>query len=315
MEKTILVTGGVGFIGTNLCLKLLKEGHHIICLDNLSTGSIKNKEILSLYNNFEFIKHDITIPFFTDSHIDEIYNLACPASPKQYQTIPVETTITSVIGVYNMLELANKHNSKILQASTSEIYGNPQIHPQKESYFGYVNPNGPRSCYDEGKRCAESLLMDYNRKYGTKIKIVRIFNTYGPYMQPNDGRVISNFIIQALQGENITIYGDGSQTRSFQYIDDLIEGIVLMMRTDDSIKGPLNIGNPTEISIQSLASLILDKIKCKSQIVYTPLPQDDPCKRCPDISLSLKILQDWHPKIGIAEGLEKTINYFKKELS
>ena len=307
--KKILVPGGAGFIGSHLCKKLLEDtDNEVICLDNLFTGSLNN--IKDLFNNphFTFLNHDIEVP--VDIEINQIYNLACPASPPHYQYDPVKTIRTSVIGIINMLELAKKYNATILQASTSEVYGDPLEHPQKESYWGNVNPIGVRSCYDEGKRCAETLMMDYHRQYGTQIKIVRIFNTYGPQMLPNDGRVVSNFIIQSLKNKDITIYGDGLQTRSFCYVSDLIEGIVKMMNTQDFI-GPVNIGNPNERTIQNLAEIIIKKTGASSKLIYKPLPHDDPAKRKPDISLAKEKL-NWNPTISIDEGLEKTIEYFNE---
>lgn len=308
LKKTILVTGGAGFIGSHLCKKLLDDGHEVICVDNFFTGSKKN--ILNLLDNkhFELLRHDITFPLYVE--VDEIYNLACPASPIHYQFDPVQTTKTSVHGAINMLGLAKRTKAKILQASTSEVYGDPHIHPQIESYFGNVNPIGPRSCYDEGKRCAETLFFDYWRQYKLDIRVVRIFNTYGPNMLPGDGRVVSNFIVQALRGEDITIYGDGSQTRSFQYIDDLIDGMVKMMNNNKNFIGPVNLGNPTEFSIKELAEKVIKLISSKSKIVYKELPTDDPKQRQPDISLAKNNL-DWEPKIKLEEGLIKTIDYFK----
>ena len=308
--KKILVTGGAGFIGSHLCERLLKEGNEVICLDNYFTGDKKN--VIHLLDNpyFELIRHDITEPFFAE--VDEIYNLACPASPPHYQYNPIKTIKTSVMGSINMLGLAKRVNAKILQASTSEVYGDPEVHPQNENYWGNVNPIGPRSCYDEGKRCAESLFVNYNKQNDVKIKIIRIFNTYGTRMNPYDGRVVSNFIVQALKGENITIYGDGKQTRSFQYVDDLVEGMIRMMATEDSFIGPVNIGNPGEYTMIQLAEKVLELTKSSSKIIYEPLPQDDPMQRKPDISLAHKELNGWEPKVELQEGLDKTINYFKK---
>jgi UDP-glucuronate decarboxylase len=308
--KKILVTGGAGFIGSHLCERLLNEGNEVICLDNYFTGDKKN--VIHLLDNpyFELIRHDITEPFFAE--VDEIYNLACPASPPHYQYNPIKTIKTSVLGSINMLGLAKRVNAKILQASTSEVYGDPEIHPQTENYWGNVNPIGPRSCYDEGKRCAESLFVNYNKQNGVKIKIIRIFNTYGTRMNPYDGRVVSNFIVQALKGENITIYGDGKQTRSFQYVDDLVEGMIRMMATDDSFIGPVNIGNPGEYTMLELAEKVLELTESSSKIIYEPLPQDDPMQRKPDITLAHKELNGWEPKIELKEGLSSTINYFKK---
>lgn len=309
--KRILVTGGAGFIGSHLCEKLLKDGNEVICVDNFFTGSKKN--IVHLLNNpyFEVIRHDITFPLYVE--VDEVYHLACPASPIHYQFDPVQTVKTSVLGSINMLGLAKRLKIKILLASTSEVYGNPTVHPQPETYWGNVNPIGPRACYDEGKRCAETLFFDYYRQHKVKIKIARIFNTYGPRMSPNDGRVISNFIVQALKNEDITVYGDGTQTRSFCYIDDLIEGLVKLMNTEDNITGPINLGNPEEISILELAYKIKDLTGSSSRIIFKPLPEDDPVKRQPDITLARKIL-GWEPKISLEEGLKKTINYFERLL-
>ncbi len=306
--KKILVTGGAGFLGSHLCERLLKDGNEVICLDNYFTGSKRN--IVHLMNNpyFEVIRHDITEPFYIV--VDQIYNLACPASPIHYQYDPIQTINTSVMGAVNMLELAHRINAKILQASTSEVYGDPFVHPQPEEYWGNVNPIGVRSCYDEGKRCAETLFFDYHRQNNVNIKVVRIFNTYGPHMHPNDGRVISNFIVQALQGKDITIYGTGEQTRSFCYCDDLIEGFVRMMNTDDSVTGPVNLGNPKEFTIKQLAELVVEMTGSKSQIVYQAAAQDDPQQRKPVIDKA-KALLDWEPTIQLREGLERTIEYFK----
>lgn len=311
MKKRILVTGGAGFIGSHLCKRLLDEGNEVLCLDNYFTGNKDN--ILSLMKNpyFEVIRHDIMNPYYAE--VDEIYNLACPASPIHYQFDPIRTINTSVMGAINVLGLANRVKAKVLQASTSEVYGDPQIHPQPENYWGHVNPIGIRSCYDEGKRCAETIFMDYHRQYRLKIKIIRIFNTYGPNMHPQDGRVVSNFIVQALQGKDITIYGSGSQTRSFQYVDDLINGMTRMMDTDDSFTGPVNIGNPCEFTIQELAELVIQMTNSKANIVYKPLPADDPTQRRPDITLARKKL-DWEPTIALKDGLKETIDYFKKIL-
>ena len=314
--KNILITGGCGFIGSNLCKKLIQnENNFIICLDNNFTGSTDN--ISNLINNprFKFIKHDIIEPIEINKKIDEIYNLACPASPKKYQgKNAIYTTKTCVFGAINMLELAKKNNAKILQSSTSEIYGNSNEHPQKENYFGNVNPIGPRACYDEGKRCAESLFFDYKRIYNLEVKIVRIFNTYGPLMDIEDGRVISNFICQALKGNNLTVYGDGSQTRSFCYIDDLIDALIKTMNTKKEFSGPINIGNPIEYTINEIAESIKNKINNKINIIYMPLPIDDPHKRKPDISLAKKEL-NWKPKISLDKGLDLTISYFKNKLN
>ena len=309
-KKTVLVTGGAGFIGTHLCAKLISMNHKVICLDNLFTGSISNIKNLINNPNFEFINHDITKPYYADN-IHEIYNLACPASPIHYQINPIKTVKTCTTGVINMLGLAKKNDSKILQASTSEIYGDPMVHPQSESYFGNVNPIGLRSCYDEGKRCSETLFMDYNREHKIKIKIARIFNTFGPYMAVNDGRVVSNFINQALNNQQITIYGDGSQTRSFQYIDNLVIGLIKLMDSDEDIKGPFNFGNPNDISVGQLAKIILKLTDSKSKIIYQKLPEDDPKRRKPDINKAIDIL-DWNPYFDLNKGLIKTIQYFKK---
>lgn len=306
--KRILITGGAGFIGSHLCERLLGEGNEVICLDNYFTGSKQNIVHLMDSHFFELVRHDVTEPYYAE--IDEIYNLACPASPIHYQYNPIKTIKTSVMGAINMLGLAKRVKAKILQASTSEIYGDPQMHPQHETYWGNVNPIGPRSCYDEGKRCAETLFMDYHNQNNVAIKIVRIFNTYGPNMHPNDGRVVSNFIVQALQGNDVTIFGDGTQTRSFQYVDDLVEGMVRMMNSEDDFLGPVNIGNPHEFSMLELADTIIDITGSKSKIVYRPLPKDDPKQRQPDITLAKKELENWEPNIQLREGLEKTVIYF-----
>jgi len=310
--KRILITGGAGFIGSHLCERLLSEGNEVICLDNYFTGSKSNIVHLIKEPYFELIRHDITMPFYIEAN--EIYNLACPASPVHYQYNPIKTVKTSVMGTINMLGLAKRIKAKILQASTSEVYGDPKLHPQPEHYWGNVNPIGIRSCYDEGKRCAETLCMDYYRQNKVKVKIVRIFNTYGPRMHPNDGRVVSNFIVQALQNKPITVYGDGSQTRSFQYIDDLIEGMIRMMNTPDEVTGPVNLGNPSEFTILEIANMIIELTKSRSKIVFNPLPQDDPCKRKPDITLAKNILNGWEPELPLKEGLLKTIDYFKNTL-
>lgn len=307
-RKKILVTGGAGFVGSHLCERLLNEGNEVYCLDNFFTGQKQN--IIHLLNNpyFELIRHDVINPFHIE--VDEIYNLACPASPIHYQYNPIKTIKTSVMGAINMLGLAKRVNAKILQASTSEVYGNPFVHPQVESYWGNVNPIGERSCYDEGKRTAETLFMDYHKQNNVKSKIVRIFNTYGPNMHPNDGRVVSNFIVQALKNQDITVYGEGQQTRSFQYVDDLVDGMIKTMNTDDSFIGPINIGNPDEFTILELAEKVIKLTDSKSKIIYKPLPSDDPLMRKPDISLAKKEL-NWSPKVNLDEGLEKTISYFK----
>lgn len=306
--KRILVTGGAGFIGNHLCRRLLNEGNYIICLDNFFTGLKKNIEDMIGNSNFELVEHDIVDPI--DIKCDEIYNLACPASPPHYQFDPVKTMKTSVLGIMNMLELAKKYKATILQASTSEVYGNPHVHPQKETYWGNVNPIGIRSCYDEGKRCAETLLMDYHRQYGVDIRIIRIFNTYGPNMDPKDGRVVSNCIMQAIRGEDITIYGDGSQTRSFCYVDDLVDGAIRMMNNPQKFIGPVNLGNPSERTVLDLAQKVIELTDSNSKLVYLPLPSDDPVKRKPDISVAGKEL-GWTPNVDIIEGLKKTIEYFK----
>jgi UDP-glucuronate decarboxylase len=308
--KRILVTGGAGFIGSHLCERLLDEGNDVLCLDNYFTGSKRN--IVHLMKNpyFEVVRHDVTMPFY--SEIEEIYNLACPASPIHYQHNPIKTVKTSVMGAINMLGLAKRKKAKILQASTSEVYGDPKVHPQTEDYWGYVNPVGERSCYDEGKRCAETLFMDYHLQNQVRIKIIRIFNTYGPRMQPDDGRVVSNIIVQAIRGEEITIHGDGSQTRCFQFISDLVEALVRAMNTPDEFIGPINIGNPEEITILELAEKIIRMTGSDSRIVFKPLRNDDPVKRKPDISLARKALDNWEPAVGLDEGLEKTIGYFRE---
>lgn len=311
MKKKILITGGVGFLGSHLCERLLNEGNEVLCLDNYFTGRKQNIEHLISNPYFELIRHDVTMPFFVE--VDEIYNMACPASPIHYQYNPIKTIKTSVMGAINMLGLAKRIKAKILQASTSEVYGDPEVHPQTEEYWGSVNPIGPRSCYDEGKRCAESLFINYHNQNDVRIKIARIFNTYGPRMHPADGRVVSNFIVQALQGDNITVYGDGSQTRSFCYADDLVDGLIRLMNTDDTIKGPINIGNPGEFTILELAEKVIKLTGSKSKIIYEALPADDPLQRQPNIDKAKDIL-GWEPKIKIDEGLVKTIAYFKKIL-
>ncbi|MCP9199583.1 SDR family oxidoreductase [Gramella sp. GC03-9] len=311
--KRILVTGGAGFLGSHLCERLLKEGNEVICLDNYFTGTKKN--IVHLLNEpyFELVRHDVTMPYFIE--VDEIYNLACPASPVHYQFNPIKTIKTSVMGAINMLGLAKRVKARILQASTSEVYGDPEIHPQPESYWGNVNPIGPRSCYDEGKRCAETLFMDYHTQNAVDIKIVRIFNTYGPRMHPHDGRVVSNFIVQALKGEDLTIYGDGSQTRSFQYVTDLIDGMIRMMHTPRGFLGPVNIGNQNEFTIAELAANIIELTGSSSRIVYKKLPKDDPKMRQPDTSLARHELEGWECKVQLREGLQETISYFDSVLS
>lgn len=308
-----LVAGGAGFIGSHLCRRLLQEGRQVVCIDNLQTGSIHNIQSLLNHPLFQFVNHDIVNPYTDLRHIDEIYNLACPASPIHYQSNPIQTTKSCVIGTLNLLELAQKHNCPILQASTSEVYGDASQHPQPESYWGNVNPIGVRSCYDIGKRCAESLCMDFYRKHGMKVKIIRIFNTYGPRMAVGDGRVVSNFIVQALRGEAITIYGDGNHTRSFQYVDDLIEGIMRMMQTDDDFTGPVNLGNPDERSVRELAELVIQLTGSKSELTFLPIPPDDPHHRQPDITLAKTVLR-WKPMVPLDEGLKQTIEYFKDKL-
>jgi UDP-glucuronate decarboxylase len=309
--KRVLVTGGGGFIGSHLCERLLNEGNEILCVDNFFTGAKTN--IAHLIDNpyFEVLRHDITFPLYIE--VDEIYNLACPASPIHYQLDPVQTVKTAVHGAINMLGLAKRLKARILQASTSEVYGSPSVHPQPETYWGSVNPIGVRSCYDEGKRCAETLFFDYHRQHRLRIKVARIFNTYGPRMHQHDGRVVSNFIIQALKGDNITVYGDGSHTRSFCYIDDMIEGLMRLMNTSDDVTGPVNLGNPSEISILELAEKVIKITHSRSKIVFKTLPQDDPVRRCPDIRSAKKILK-WKPRVSLDEGLEKTVVYFRKVL-
>lgn len=308
--KRILVTGGAGFIGSHLCERLVREGNDVIALDNYYTGSKKNVWHLLKEPNFELVRHDVINPYWCE--VDEIYNLACPASPIHYQNDPIQTTKTAVFGIFNLCGLARRTGAKILTASTSEVYGDPSIHPQPESYWGNVNPVGIRSCYDEGKRCAETFAMDYHRKHGVRSKIIRIFNTYGPRMQAHDGRVITNFVVSALKGEPITIFGDGMQTRSFQYVDDLIEGMMRVMATEDSFTGPINIGNPGEFTMLELAELVLELTGSKSELVYLPLPQDDPKQRKPDITLAKQKL-DWEPKIPLREGLQRVIDYFREQ--
>jgi UDP-glucuronate decarboxylase len=311
LEKRILVTGGAGFLGSHLCDRLIAEGAQVLCLDNFFTGTRKNVESLLDHKYFELIRHDVTFPFYVE--VDEIYNLACPASPVHYQHDPVQTTKTSVHGAINMLGLAKRVKAKILQASTSEVYGDPDVHPQTEDYWGHVNPIGIRSCYDEGKRCAETLFFDYWRQHRLRIKVARIFNTYGPRMHPNDGRVVSNFVVQALLGRDITIYGDGSQTRAFCYVDDLIDGLMRLMGTRDEVTGPLNIGNPNEFSILELASTVIKLAGSRSRIVHRSLPQDDPRQRQPDISQANQLLS-WAPRTSLNDGLIKTISYFEELL-
>ena len=312
MKKRILVTGGAGFLGSHLCERLLGYGHEVLCLDNFFTGNKENIIHLMEHPYFELIRHDVQQPILME--VDEIYNLACPASPIHYQFDPVATTRTSVLGAINMLDIARKCKARILQASTSEVYGDPEVHPQPETYRGSVNPIGPRACYDEGKRCAETLFFDYKRQYDLEIKVVRIFNTYGPRMHPNDGRVVSNFIVQALQGKDITIFGDGMQTRSFCYVDDLIEGMIGMMESEDGFAGPVNLGNPEEYTMKELAQKVIGITGSNSNIVHRPLPEDDPMQRRPDISMARKKLK-WEPKVPLEEGLRRTIDYFREILN
>lgn len=307
-RKRILVTGGAGFLGSHLCDRLVERGDDVLCLDNFFTGAKDNVAHLLGRSNFELMRHDVTMPLYVE--VDEIYNLACPASPVHYQHDPVQTTKTSVHGAINMLGLAKRLGAKILQASTSEVYGDPSVHPQTEEYWGHVNPIGPRACYDEGKRCAETLFFDYRRQHDLSIKIARIFNTYGPRMHPNDGRVVSNFVVAALKGEPITIYGDGQQTRSFCYVDDLIEGLIRLMETDDAVTGPINLGNPTEITVRELATTISELAGAASVVTFHPRPTDDPMQRRPDITRAEEVL-DWRPRTALADGLEATIDYFR----
>ena len=306
--KRVMVTGGAGFLGSHLCERLLAQGHDVLCVDNLFTGRKAN--ILPMFSNpmFEFMRHDVTFPLYVE--VDEIYNLACPASPVHYQFDPVQTTKTSVHGAINVLGLAKRLRARVFQASTSEVYGDPEIHPQPEHYRGSINPIGPRACYDEGKRCAETLFFDYHRQHGLPIRVARIFNTYGPRMHPNDGRVVSNFILQALRGDPITLYGDGSQTRSFCYVDDLIEGFLRLMAQPNDVTGPMNLGNPHEITIRELAETVLRLTKSSSKLVFKPLPQDDPTRRCPDITLAKNTL-DWFPTVPLEDGLSRTVEYFR----
>ena len=310
--KRILITGGAGFIGSHLCERLLAQGHEVLCVDNFYTGTRRNVAHLMSNPAFELMRHDVTFPLFVE--VDEIYNLACPASPIHYQYDPVQTTKTSVHGAINVLGLAKRRKAKIFQASTSEVYGDPAVHPQPEDYWGNVNPTGFRSCYDEGKRCAETLFFDYRRQHGVRIKVARIFNTYGPRMHPEDGRVVSNFVVQALRGEPITLYGEGRQTRSFCYVDDLVEGVVRLMATGDEVNGPVNLGNPAEFSIRELAALVIELTGSGSQIEYRPLPQDDPKQRRPDITKARDII-DWEPTVTLRQGLQRTIAYFDELLS
>ena len=311
ITKKVLVTGGAGFIGSHLCERLVAEGDDVICLDNYYTGTKTNVKSLAELPNFELLRHDVTFPLYVE--VDEIFNLACPASPIHYQFDPVQTTKTSVHGAINMLGLAKRTGAKILQASTSEVYGDPKIHPQMEEYLGNVNPIGPRGCYDEGKRCAETLFFDYYRQHRVNIRVARIFNTYGPRMHPNDGRVVSNFIVQALSGKPLTVYGDGSQTRSFCFVDDLVNGLMSLMKAPDEIVGPINLGNPTELTIFQLAEMVIEIVGSKSIIEYRPLPQDDPMQRCPDISRAKDKL-NWIPTVEIKKGLERTIDHFTSNM-
>ncbi len=308
-RKRVLVSGGAGFLGAHLCERLLAESHDVLCVDNYFTGTKDNIAHLLSDPHFEIMRHDVTFPLYVE--VDEIYNLACPASPIHYQFDPVQTTKTSVHGAINMLGLAKRVKAKIFQASTSEVYGDPEVHPQTEDYRGNVNPLGPRACYDEGKRCAETLFFDYHRQHGLRIKVARIFNTYGPRMHPNDGRVVSNFILQALRGEPVTVYGDGSQTRAFCYVDDMVDGCLKLMATSDEVTGPVNLGNPDEVSVGELAEKVIALTGSKSKITYQSLPTDDPTQRCPDISLAHRLL-GWKPKISLEGGLKKTIDYFRK---
>ena len=312
LQKRILVTGGAGFLGSHLCERLLDDGHDVLCVDNFFTGSKDNVQNLFASPHFELMRHDVTFPLYVE--VDQIYNLACPASPVHYQHDPVQTTKTSVHGAINMLGLAKRTGARIFQASTSEIYGDPEVHPQNETYRGRVNPIGPRACYDEGKRCAETLFFDYYRQHGLPIRVARIFNTYGPRMLPDDGRVVSNFMVQALQGEDITLYGDGEQTRSFCFVDDMIEGITRLMNEPDDVPEPVNLGNPHEITIRALAETIISLSGAKSKLVKKPLPEDDPLQRCPDITCAREKL-DWTPSVPLEEGLKRTLDYFDQLLS
>jgi UDP-glucuronate decarboxylase len=310
-ERRVVVTGGAGFIGFHLCERLLQDDCDVICVDNLYTGTRRNMEAAQAHPRFEFLRHDVCFPLYVE--VDQIYNLACPASPTHYQFDPVQTTKTSVHGAINVLGLAKRVKARILQASTSEVYGDPAVHPQGEDYWGHVNPTGPRSCYDEGKRCAETLFFDYRRQHSLPVKVARIFNTYGPRMHPDDGRVVSNFVVQALRGRDITVYGDGSHTRSFCYVDDLVDGLVRLMQTPDRVTGPINLGNPVEFTIRELAEIVLDLTGSSSRIVHEPLPTDDPKRRRPDISRADELL-DWRPSTPLREGLERTIAYFDRLL-
>jgi UDP-glucuronate decarboxylase len=312
MSKRIVVTGGAGFLGSNLCKELLRQGHRVVCIDNFSTGSLRNIADLLDHSGFSLLRHDVTEPITLD--VDQIYNLACPASPIHYQADPIATLRANVMGAYNVLELARHKSIPVLQASTSEIYGDPHVHPQPESYWGHVNPIGPRACYDEGKRCAEALFFDYHRQFALQIKVVRIFNTYGPQMHLEDGRVVANFIVQALSGRDITIYGDGTQTRSFCYVDDLVAGLLAMMNSSADVTGPINLGNPEEYTIRHLADTIVDLTNSCSRVIHLPLPVDDPRQRQPDITMATRSL-DWAPHVGLREGLMRTIAYFEEMLA
>ncbi len=310
-RKRILVTGGAGFLGSHLCARLLREGGEVLCVDNFYTSAHEHIAPLLQNPQFELLRHDITFPLYVE--VDEIFNLACPASPIHYQADPVQTTKTSVHGAINMLGLAKRRKAKIFQASTSEVYGDPDVHPQREGYWGHVNPIGPRSCYDEGKRCAETLFFDYHRQHGLRIKIARIFNTYGPHMHPNDGRVVSNFVVQALNNEPITIYGDGSQTRSFCYVDDMVEGFIRLMAAPDDVVGPMNLGNPHEVTVLALAQKVIELTGSRTRLIFKPLPDDDPTRRCPDITIAREKL-GWEPRVPLEEGLKRTIDYFDEVL-
>ena len=307
VRKRVLVTGGAGFLGSHLCARLVADGHDVLCVDNFFTGRRDTIAALLGHPHFELLRHDVTFPLYVE--VDEIYNLACPASPVHYQFDPVQTTKTSVVGAVNMLGLAKRTHAKILQASTSEVYGDPTVHPQPESYWGHVNPLGPRACYDEGKRCAETLFFDYHRQHGVRIKVARIFNTYGPHMRPDDGRVVSNFIVSALRGEELMLYGAGTQTRAFCYVDDMVDGLLRLMQSGDAVTGPVNLGNPHEISVRELAEQVVALTGSRARIVHRPLPQDDPRQRCPDISYARSLL-GWQPGVPLEDGLQRTIRYF-----